>query len=83
MTQRVASRGHRVTEQSGVLVGGGALSIAGVLATVVAPLFADALGAAGLDNTGIGGYLTALHLAQVIVIFGLGGTGLIARVDRR
>ncbi len=72
-----------MTEQSGVLVGGGALSIAGVLATVVAPLFADALGAAGLDNTGIGGYLTALHLAQVIVIFGLGGTGLIARVDRR
>lgn len=72
-----------MTERPGVLVGGGALSIAGVLATVVAPLFADALGAAGLDNTGIGGYLTALHLAQVIVIFGLGGTGLIARVDRR
>lgn len=65
------------------MLGGGALTIAGVLTTVVAPLLADALGAAGLDNTGIGAHLTALHLAQVVVIFGLAGSGLVARLDRR
>lgn len=61
----------------------GALTIAGILTTIVAPLLVDALGAAGLDTATIGGYLTALHLTQVIVIFGLGGSGLVARLDRR
>lgn len=70
-------------ERPGLLWGGGALSIAGVLTTIIAPLLVDSLGAAGLATATIGGYLTALHLTQVIVIFGLGATGLVARFDRR
>lgn len=70
-------------EAPGLILGGGALTIAGVLTTIVAPLFVDSLGAAGLGTATVGGYLTALHLTQVIVIFGLGGTGWVARFDRR
>ena len=63
--------------------GGGALTIAGVLTTIVAPLLVDALGSAGLSTSEVGSHLTALHLTQVVVIFGLGGTGLVGRFDRR
>lgn len=77
------TRGVNEPERPGLLWGGGALSIAGVLTTIIAPLLVDSLGAAGLATARIGGYLTALHLTQVIVIFGLGATGLVARFDRR
>ena len=63
--------------------GGGALTIAGVLTTIIAPLLVAALGSAGLSTTEVGSHLTALHLTQVVVIFGLGGTGLVGRFDRR
>lgn len=66
-----------------LLVGGGALSIAGVLTTVVAPLLADGLRTTGLDNAAIGAHLTALHVVQVATIVILATTGWVARFDRR
>lgn len=70
-------------EAPGLLWGGGALTIAGVLTTIVAPLLVSGLGSAGLTTTEIGSHLTALHATQVVVIFTLGGTGWVARGDRR
>lgn len=70
-------------EGPGLVWGGGALTIAGVLTTIIAPLLVDALGSAGLSTPEVGSHLTALHLVQVVVIFGLGGTGLVGRFDRR
>ncbi|MFN8125285.1 MAG: hypothetical protein U0R64_02050 [Candidatus Nanopelagicales bacterium] len=71
------------TESGPLVLGGGALSVAGVLTTIVAPLLADGLRAAGLDNAAIGAHLTALHIVQVVTILLLATTGLVARIDRR
>ncbi len=73
----------RRAEVSGLVLGGGALQIAGVLTTILAPLLADGLGAAGLDNAAIGVHLTVLHVVQMITIFVLAGTGWLTHLDRR
>ena len=73
-----------ISEPKGLLLAGGALSVAGVLTTIVAPMLSGAFGeTVELTNAQIGLVLTCLHVVQVAVIFGLATTGLVERLDRR